>query len=213
MHTVLPFSQQELLQHLTQKHTSNSYVVDYPSCKITGKGFLSYIINGDINAMVLNFDQQLFTDYLTLNNIPNYNNMTYVHANMLIYHVSNKQTIFDERVKSHYVFNFDECYETNKHIIENHVKCLKFLPCFILSKKFPNEDQYVDPLDFSIFGKSFISCLTIPYFFDIFMSEICKNNDMPSVFPSNFNDYIFKGNNLFYYVPQESIATLSMLAT
>lgn len=211
MNVTLPLSNKDLLQHLSTKDIDPvTFIIDYENSAIKGNGFLSFIANADLSFNITKMNDDLFVDYLHMNNIfSKPNQFTLIHANLITYIITDHQMCFAYD-STHYDFTVFLENESVMNIIAEHIKLLSSIPAFILNNMI-NKDKKseFEPYDFTHVGKSWVNLLQVPRFLDIFLSMYMIRHKETFPPPSNFNDYIFKGRNLVDFLPDSSYAVVT----
>lgn len=211
MNVTLPLSNKDLLQHLSTKDIDPvTFIIDYENSAIKGNGFLSFIVNADLSFKIPKMNDELFIEYLHMNNIfSKPNQFTLIHANLIMYIISEQKSCFAYD-PTHYDFTVFLKNESVMALVNEHIKLLSSIPAFILDNMI-NKDKKseFEPYDFTHVGKSWVNLLQVPRFLDIFLSMYMIRHKETFPPPSNFNDYIFKGRNLVDFLPDSSYAVVT----
>lgn len=213
MNVTLPLSNKDLLQHLSTKDIDPvTFIIDYENSAIKGNGFLSFIVNADLSFKIPKMNDELFIEYLHMNNIfSKPNQFTLIHANLIMYIISEQKSCFAYD-PTHYDFTVFLKNESVMALVNEHIKLLSSVPAFIVNNIITQNQDVDDELesyDFNSVGKTWVNLLQIPRFLDIFLSVFLLNNNKSFPPPSNFNDYIFKGRNLIDFIPMSSYAVVT----
>jgi len=88
----IPFSTEQLQDKFSGKY--DEYVIDYEKSNIKNVGFLSYIRNANINAVVLNPSIDLMVDYVKSINVLPKSNLTLIHSDLLLLKATQKQNLY-----------------------------------------------------------------------------------------------------------------------
>jgi len=185
--TIVPISIENLKKWFTDKETL--YLINYKNSTLKGKQFLTYLSNLDLPADIKNPDLDLIKEYLNCISLVNINSLENIVINILLE--------YKGLVKEN---DYKDFIEENKEIISKWSDKLDSLVLFnmyaIKSEKFSN---YVKtfPHDNStdLTGINFISLLKHERFY-LFYSKLNNNIKFYSHY---FNDYMFKGSNLYSF--------------
>ena len=218
MNVTLPLSNKDLLHHLATKDTDPVlFHIDYRNSSIKSNGFLSFIVNADLNFHLSNIDDDIIIHFLHMNNIfSKPNQLTLIHANMIMYLLTDGAGCFAYD-PSHYDFTALLRDDNVIQLLVEHMELLSSIPAFIINNllqeartKEPVTEEEDDdkgggePFNFNTIGKSWVNLLQLPMFLDIFLSEYMPKTNKTQIPPTNFNDYIFKGKNLTAFICRDS---------
>jgi hypothetical protein len=185
--TTVPISIENLKKYFTDKEIF--YIIDYQSSNIKGKKFLTYLSNLDLPVDLKNADNELLVDYLNGISLVNINFLENIVIDILLEYKNiskenryknfieeNEEIIskWSNKLDSLIVFNM---YTIKSNYFENYVK------------NFP-EDNTTD-----LTGINFVSLLKHERFY-LFFNKI--NNDL-KFYTQYFNEYMFKGHNLYSF--------------
>jgi len=183
--TTAPIAIDDLKKYFEDKETY--FIIDYQNSELRGDRLLTYLGNLDLPCDVINFDQEFVGDYLktqVLVNIPSLETVVIAMLGKLKMgeDVDNKEELlsWERKIDSLTLFNI---YSVNSEEMQNWVK------------QFPEDDTK------DLTGINFISLVKNKDFYLLF-KKVNPNN--LTYFSSYFNDYMFKGNNLFSYWANEN---------
>lgn len=185
INTTAPIALDQLKKYFEDNQTY--FIIDYGSSELQGDKLLTYLGNLDLPCDVINFDQEFVGDYLRtqmLVNIPSLEAVVIAMLGKLKIgeEVDNKEELlsWERKVDSLTLFNM---YSVNSEEMQDWVR------------QFPEDDTK------DLKGINFISLLKNEDFYLLFKKI---NQDNLTYFSSYFNDYMFKGNNLFSYWANEN---------
>jgi len=185
--TIVPISIENLKEYFKDKEIS--YLIDYQNSNLKGKKFLTYLSNLDLPVDLKNVDLDLIRDYLNGISLVNINFLENIVINILLEY---KGIIKD--------VNYKNFIEENKEIISKWSDRLDSLVIYNMyivkseyfsdyAKSFPKDDTT------DLIGINFISLLKHERFY-LFYNKI--NNNI-KFYTHYFNDYMFKGQNLYNF--------------
>jgi len=187
--TKAPLPIDDIKKYFTDK--SIFYNVDYDKCNLKGSKLLTYLSNLDLPCDIKNIDDNLIFDYL--------NSISLVTIPSLEKKVIQILLEFKGILKNELYKDF---IEKNKDILQkwvNKLESLRLYNMFMLNS--PEFKNYVEsfPKDETkdISGINFVSLLKNEEFY-LFYNILNTNNDL-KYYVNYFNDYMFKGKNLFAY--------------
>ncbi len=213
----LPFSNDQLRDKFN--NTYDSYVIDYKKSNIKNIGFLSYLRNANIEAVIIDVDKTLIENYITSGNmIPN-SNLSLIHADLLFLEASNGTSvhsgcIFDFLTKD----EIDDVLKSMKEVLKQQVDIITFLPLYLLVHCKLNEgieDNFLtynkndDPI-ISKIGKTWVQVATKPNVMSMLIN-ITHTAPSDMVYYSCFDEFAFNGNTLFGALGQMQDYALSLL--
>lgn len=189
----------DLKKYFLNKDTM--YVIDYKNSSLKGKKLLTYLSNleipSDIDFSNCSEDEfkEVFTDYLSTEMICNIGSLERVTIDV-IKHIK-------KLIK---VDGFDSLISGNEELLDKWISKLDSLTIF--NMYMIDSDEFKDyarsfPVDEtnSLDGINFVSLLKHPEFYDTYQVIDEKNIKFYSRY---FDDYMFKGNNLFTYWANEN---------
>ena len=191
--TTVPISIENLKKYFTDKEIS--YAIDYQGSSLKGKKFLTYLSNLDLPTDIKNPDLELVKEYLHSISLLNISSLENIVIDILFE--------FKNISKENKYKNF---IDENKDIISKWREKLESLSIFNLysvnsdefkdyAKSFPKDDTN------SLDGINFVSLLKHERFY-LFFKNI--NNDIVKFYTRYFEDYMFRGKNLFSYWSNEN---------
>lgn len=185
INTTAPIALDDLKKYFEDKETH--FIIDYQNSELQGDKLLTYLGNLDLPCDVINFDQEFVSAYLRtqmLVNIPSLETVVIAMLGKLKMgeEVEDKEELlsWERKIDSLSLFNI---YAVNSDEMKDWVK------------QFPEDDTK------DLKGVNFISLLKNEDFYLLFKKI---NQDNLTYFSSYFNDYMFKGNNLFSYWANEN---------
>lgn len=184
--TTAPIAVENLKKYFEDKETQ--FVIDYTKSTLQGEKLLTYLSNLELPCDVVGFDQEFVGDYLRSPMIVSIPSMEKSVINLLQQlklgaedlQFEEELRMWEKRIDSLSLFNM---YTVNVPELQEWVK------------QFPEDDTK------SLEGINFISLIKNEDFHSLFQKI---NHDNLTYFSSYFNDYMFKGNNLFSYWANEN---------
>jgi hypothetical protein len=186
--TKAPISIEDLKKNFTEKDVS--YLIDYSISDLKGKKLITYLSNLDIPADLKNIDLDLVKDYLHSVSLVNISYLENVVIDILF--------VMKGLAKNE---NFSKFISENFEILEkwqNKLESLSLYNMYMLnSDDFRNYAQsYTKDDTQDLEGVNFISLLKHTRFFGYYKKI---NNDKLKFYTHYFNDYMFRGKNMFEY--------------
>jgi hypothetical protein len=185
INTTAPIALDDLKKYFENKETR--FIIDYQNSELQGDKLLTYLGNLDLPCDVVNFDQEFVSAYLTTQMLVNIPSLETVVISMLGKlkmgkEVDNREELlsWERKIDSLTLYNM---YSINSDEMKSWVK------------QFPEDDTK------DLTGINFISLLKNEDFYLLFQKI---NTDNLTYFSSYFDEYMFKGNNLFYYWANEN---------
>lgn len=186
--TKAPISIEDLKKYFTDKDIS--YLIDYKTSELKGKKLITYLSNLDIPSNIKNPDLELVKEYLHSVSLVNIKSL----ENIVIDILFAKKGLTKNNL-------FTSFIEENKEILdlwENKLESLTLYNMFMLNadkfrdyaQSYPKDDTQ------NLEGVNFISLLKHTRFFSYY-GRI--NNDRLKFYTHYFNDYMFRGKNMFEY--------------
>ena len=186
--TSAPISIENLKKYFTDKDIN--YLIDYSTSELKGKKLITYLSNLDIPADIKNIDLDLVKDYLSSVSLVSISSLENIVIDILF-------TMKGISKNENYNKFISENFETLEQW-QNKLESLSVYNMFML-----NSDHFRDyaqsfPKDETrdMEGVNFVSLLKHDRFFS-FYGKI--NNDKLKFYTHYFNDYIFRGKNMFEY--------------
>ena len=183
--TTAPIAIEELKKYFTDKTVS--FEIDYANSTLQGEKLLTYLSNLEIPCNVVNYDEALLGDYLRASLLVNIPSLEGDALSLLFMHKNGDEVIFKEeialwekKIDSLTLFNM---YTINVPEIQEWVE------------QFPTDESN------DLTGINFISLLKHEGTYELFQKI---NEENLTYYPKYFNDYMFKGNNLYSYWANES---------
>lgn len=190
INTIAPISIEHLKEYFQDKTTF--YSVDYSKSKLKGQKFLTYFSNleipadVDLSSCTLEEKTELLKEYLQCEMMCNLKTLESLTLNVLLEHAGINS-------KSQY----SDFIETNKDILDHWLERVQSLPLYniyILGQpeftKFVESHEVCDST--SLVGVNFVNLIKYEELPQLYFGK-------PTYFKSYFNDYMFKGKNLFSY--------------
>lgn len=186
--TKAPISIEDLKKYFTDKDIT--YLIDYTASELKGKKLITYLSNLDIPADIKNIDLDLVKDYL--------NSVSLVTISSLENTVIDILFVLKGLKKDN---QYNKFISENFEILNNWQNKLESLSVYNMYML--NSDKFRDyaksfPKDETrdLKGVNFVSLLKHDRFFGFFEKI---NNDKLKFYTHYFNDYIFRGKNMFEY--------------
>jgi len=188
--TIAPIPLENLKQYFEDKNTF--FVIDYDNSTLSKDKLLTYLSNLEIPCdLEISSDEkfiEIYSEYLKFDQMVDIPLLEHITINFLLERKGYRPNRFPEYLKM-----WDEDFK----YWEERLDSLSLYAVWVC--KIPQTQVYVqnferDETDSTI-GINFVSLLKHPRFFDYF----CYLPPTPKYFTKYFNDYMFKGNNLFYY--------------
>lgn len=184
------------------------FVVSYQESKIKGNMLLTYLSNLDLPFEIdlRNTDKnekfELIKNYMETRNINNSGVLKTAVAQIIL---EFKGLDFNEVLEMG-VLNREEC----KEFCEKYAELLKKWNLFLtstlvyfltsvkeLEEKYNFKTSFKEVDDAHFIGTNVVQMFSVPYFMEAFFS--CPNDAEVCYFPHQFEEYMFKGKNLFNY--------------
>jgi len=193
INTTAPIAIEQLKEYFTDKDTF--FIVDYKNSQLQGQKLLTYLGNLDLPVDLDNIDDDLIKEYLHSTSLVSIPSLEEVVTYILFEH----KGIIDTN-------NYAEFIKDNKEILDVWKSKLDSLTLFNMytiahddfktyAESFPQSET--DSLE----GINFISLIKHEPFFEWFKTV----DEEQLVFYKNyFNEYMFKGQNLFHYWANEN---------
>ena len=201
----LPFTNHQLQEKFSNVY--DSYVIDYESSKLKDSGFLSYLRNASIEAVILNPSVNLMKNYINNNNTMPNTNLSAIHADLIFLYASKGQElhtgcIFDFFSKE----QVDELLFDLEDVLSLQISLIESLPLYILLHCTKNNEIVDDLLKqsniltvhddiLSKSGKTWITVACIPNFMSMLI-QVKQTSFDHMVFYSCLEEYAFSGKNL-----------------
>lgn len=191
--TTAPISIDHLKKYFVNKDIF--FVIDYATSELKGQKLLTYISNLDLPVDVVNFDDEFVKDYFYSPTIVNLTSLEYKAIQILFEY----KNILDTNENTDFI-------SSNKEILETWKRKLDSLSLYNMytinteefkdyAKSFPHDAN--ESLD----GINFVSLLKHEIFFEWFANI---NEEELAFYTSYFDNYMFKGKNLYSYWAHEN---------
>ena len=193
VNTTAPIAIEELKKYFANKETF--FVIDYKESDLKGQKLLTYLSNLDLPVDLINIDDDLLTDYF--------------HSSTLVSVPALEEAAIDILFEHKGIVKHDkysEFIKKNSEVLDAWKSKLDSLTLYNLytvssdelkeyARSFPVSEMN------SLEGINFISLVKHESFFEWFTTV----NDDELVFYKNyFDEYMFKGQNLFHYWANEN---------
>lgn len=193
INTTAPIAIEELKKYFVNKETF--FVIDYENSDLKGQKLLTYLGNLDLPIDIVNFDLNLVQDYFLSTNLVSIPSLEEIAISILF-----------EFKKISETNDYQEFIETNNEILELWKSKLDSLTLYNLYTIQTSDFQnYVESFPKNntndLKGINFISLLKNESFFEWFK---IIDEDTLSFYETYFNDYMFKGKNLYTYWANEN---------
>jgi len=190
--TKAPISIEDLKKHFQIENVS--YIIDYSQSELKGKKLITYLSNLDLPANIKNPDLDLVKDYLHSVSLVNISSLENIVIDILFV----KKNI----AKGEHYHKF---ISENLEILDkwqNKLESLSVYNMFMLNSDKFREYAQSFPKDETqeLEGVNFISLLKHSRFFSYY-GKI--NNNTLKFYTHYFNDYMFRGKNMFEYWANE----------
>jgi len=190
--TKAPISIEDLKKHFQIENVS--YMIDYSQSELKGKKLITYLSNLDLSANIKNPDLDLVKDYLHSVSLVNISSLENIVIDILFV----KKNI----AKGEHYHKF---ISENLEILDkwqNKLESLSVYNMFMLNSDKFREYAQSFPKDETqeLEGVNFISLLKHSRFFSYY-GKI--NNNTLKFYTHYFNDYMFRGKNMFEYWANE----------
>ncbi len=194
--TSVPISIDNLKVYFKDKETK--FLLNYDSSEIKEEKFLIYISNLDLPANVL-FDPskeehlKLLLDYFTTKNIVNLKSLELAALQVCLDYKFKQEGIYSNFIKQ------------NENVIREWLNVFESLTIYnfycIKSKKFRDYVENFEMKEEIDIGHNFVNLLKYEQT-NLLFEDVEKNNI--KFYKNIFNDYMFKGNNLYHYWANEN---------
>lgn len=188
-----PIEISELKKYFINKDTY--FIVDYSNSQLKGQRLLTYIGNLDLPLDLVNFDEEFLKDYLYTSSLTNIPSVELEIIKILFnYKGINKQAKYDSFCSS------------NTDILDKWWSKLDSLSLFNMKiVNIPEFDQFVSSFEENSTndpeGINFVSLLKHSEFYEWFLFV---DNTKLKNYSSLFNEYLFKGKNLYSFWSNEN---------
>jgi len=186
--TKAPISIENLKKNFTE--TDVKYLIDYSISDLKGKKLITYLSNLDIPADIKNIDLDLVKDYLHSVSLVNISYLENVVIDILF--------VMKGLAKNKH---YDKFISENFEILEkwqNILESLSLYNMYMLNsdnfRDYAKSHTKDDTKDLE--GVNFVSLLKHTRFFNYYKKI---NNDKLKFYTHYFNDYMFRGKNMFEY--------------
>jgi len=186
--TKAPISIEDLKKNFTE--TDVKYLIDYSISDLKGKKLITYLSNLDIPADIKNIDLDLVKDYLHSVSLVNISYLENVVIDILF--------VMKRFAKNKH---YDKFISENFEILEkwqNRLESLSLYNMYMLNsdnfRDYAQSHTKDDTKDLK--GVNFVSLLKHTRFFNYYKKI---NNDKLKFYTHYFNDYMFRGKNMFEY--------------
>ena len=174
----------------------------YKESTLKNVGFLSYLRNANIEAVIINVDPSLINSYVTgMNMIPT-SNLSHLHADLLFLKASNGTSthtgcIFDFLTKD----EINSILSEKDEVLRGQLNAIKSLPLYLLGHVGNNRDSMLDcqvsnePI-LNAIGKTWVHVATKPNIMSMLI-EITNTTPTDMKYYSCFDEFAFNGKTLF----------------
>lgn len=191
--TTAPIGIDELKKYFANKETV--FIVDYANSELKGQKLLTYISNLDLPIDIINFDQDFVKDYFESSSIVSVPSLEHEAISILFEYkrILNTEEYQDfikenEQILLHWKTRLDSLSLFNLYTIQSD-ELAEYV------KSFPS-DETTD-----LKGVNFTSLLKHESFYEWFKTI---NEDDLIFYNRYFDDYMFKGSNLYSYWANEN---------
>lgn len=191
--TIAPIAIEHLKQYFTDKETY--FLIDYSKSDLKGQKFLTYLSNLDVPADIINPDYELIKEYFNTKSLVNIPALEKIAIDILFTY---------KRLQE--VEKYNDFIRENLQIIQKWESILDSLVLYnVYTLNIDETKQHVEshPIDETddTSGINFLSLLKHEDFF-YYYNAVSQEN--LRFYKKYFNDYMFRGNNLFTYWANEN---------
>lgn len=201
----LPFSNQQLQEKFSNVY--EHYVIDYEESKLKDNGFLSYMRNANIEAVIVNPSVDLMIAYISnINTIPK-SNLSAIHADLLFLYVSGGKDLH-----TGCVFDFfsqdqiNSIIDNTKEVLSLQISLIESLPMYVLLHCSTNnslKNSLIEQSDDLVIqedilaksGKTWLNVAVIPDFMSMLI-QVNRTKVENMKFYLCLDEYAFGGKNL-----------------
>ncbi len=184
--TTAPINIDELKKYFINKNTT--YIIDYEKSELQGEKLLTYLSNLDIPCDITNYGDDFLVNYLHTKNIVNISSLENDIINILL----EKKELVEGQHKDFIKDNIDILNQWEK-VLES----CSLYNVYTINNEDIRKDVESYPLNDTDTrnGINFISLLKHEHFYTFYS----KINNRLEYYKHYFNDYMFKGENLYKY--------------
>ncbi len=206
IHTKVPFSLDEMKDYFLDKN--KFYIIDYKNSELKGNRFISYMgnleITFEVNYTSLSKEEkfELLLEFFKSRNIVKFSSMALTASEVIL----RMRKIDGIRLTENSLLTDaekDEFIATNEELLERWVTFLLSTNLFMLTTAKEINDSYnfkegfKEIIDAHYVGQNIVQLFSVPSFMEVFLSAHIEREIV--YFKHQFEDYMFKGQNLFYY--------------
>ena len=225
----LPLEPEDMVEYF--KNKDKKYLVDYEASienMQSPRFMLMYIANLGIVCDVDVITDELLVEYMRMKDVTEIVNLRMVHANVLFFgkyeyvlYVDNE----DAAIGSYDADDLTRVIQANPHLVLTQMALLNSLPLFIFSRHgASSEDEHgledvrnslpdgvlIDNTLHEDIGFAILRLFTLE---DFLLMYLAKNVEVTSqiYFTRYFEEYMFSGRNLFYYINRDANAYMNLI--
>ena len=205
-YTKVPFSLEEMKEYFLDKN--KFFIINYKDSELKGNRFLSYVGNLEIpfeidyTGVSKEEKFELIQEFLKSRNLIKLTSMALTMGEILLhYRGIHGLKLTDKSLLT--LDEMDELIKLNPEMIERWNLFMQSTNLFMLTTVkaindfYKFKDNHKEIADASFVGQNIIQLFSVPGFMECFLS---KPLDRELVyFKHQFEDYIYKGNNLYFY--------------
>ena len=219
----VPVPMTNIQEYLTNKDLF--FIVKYSECKqLRGGILLTYLSNLDLPVeILLDVDKkekfELIKDYMNSHNMCDIQSLACLAGAVLLVHKgcgeAELSTCFHNLALT--VDEMKEFIKENQETVSRWESIMDSMTIFFqlcipgFEDAFGKYDEDFDVIDDADYvSKNFVNLLSVDYFVDLYLSKI-KDSKNIKYFKHQFNDYMFKRQNLYHYAVNAKSPTLWLL--
>ena len=212
INTTIPIGLDQLQEYFNDEEGNSIFIIDYNSSMLKGEELLIYLSNLDANADIV-FDEEteyedkaaLLKAYITTDSMANIPSLQSAYSLLMlkVKAISESESIESEMMNKQEFYTF---IQDNKELltkVEQFFDSLTVYPLVILNGEDKAFQEVLDGMevidDRKAIGDNFVYLLSHPAFF-LYYKEL---NYPPKYYKQQFEEYIFKGYNLFKFFDNE----------
>lgn len=205
-HAKVPFTIEEMIEYFLNKN--KFYIINYKDSELKGNRFLSYVGNleipFEINYIGVSKEEkfELVLEFLKSRNIIKLGSLALTSAEILLRY----RGLSNLKISTNPIFSdseFNDFIKENEEIISKWTTFVLSTNLFMLTTvKELNEgynfkEGFKEIEDANYIGQNIVQLFSVPSFMEAFFSLPIDREIF--FFKHQFEDYMFKGNNLFFY--------------
>lgn len=199
----LPLSPTDMVEFFQDK--TQAYLVDLDETmkSLDERSILLYLANLKIKASFTKVTHKLLKEYMSLKDFVDVPMLTAVHANVLSY-VKYGEIFFEEATELFSVDDITTFAKDNVDVVADQCVFLDSFFLYIVTRELKEDEEVTQTELFDndlhdTLGFTLISLITYQDFMIMYMRSM-PDLDHQTYYSRYFDDYMFKGKNLFHYV-------------